>query len=183
MHHQWQHGLRPRVHRPGRLAHDRSDRRVGRLQPAGLRRPAAGPAHDRDLDGQGRDRGQSLPDRTGLCLRRLRGNLPRRPGLVGPARPRLDDRQRRDRPGPVRRPGGRAGSGADLGLQFIGQAADGSGDLEYFSGDGTTAGHTFSLGPVFDLAADGILGPPWPWAACCPSSPEPGRSPPTSTMA
>ncbi|HEY7827236.1 MAG TPA: hypothetical protein VIB99_03320, partial [Candidatus Limnocylindrales bacterium] len=59
-------------------------------------------------------------------------------------------------------------------LQFIGQAADGSGDIEYFRGDGTTAGHTFSLGPVFDLAADGVLGPSLPLGGLLPQQPGTG---------
>ncbi|MGH2513204.1 MAG: hypothetical protein ACRDGQ_11015 [Candidatus Limnocylindrales bacterium] len=58
-------------------------------------------------------------------------------------------------------------------LQFIGQADNGSGDLESFSATGTTAGSDFAFGPAFDLAADGIVGPSLALGGLLPQQPGP----------
>jgi len=59
-------------------------------------------------------------------------------------------------------------------LQFVDQFNDGSGDLEYFSADGTTAADTFAFGPGFDLTAYGIVGPSLPLSGLLPQQPGPG---------
>ena len=58
-------------------------------------------------------------------------------------------------------------------LQFLDQANDGSGDLEYFNADGTTAAGTFAFGPGFDLASYGIAGPSLPLGGLLPQQPGP----------
>ncbi len=58
-------------------------------------------------------------------------------------------------------------------LQFVDQANDGSGDLEYFNADGTTSANTFAFGPGFDLASYGIVGPSLALGGLLPQQPGP----------
>ncbi len=58
-------------------------------------------------------------------------------------------------------------------LQFLDQANDGSGDIEYFDADGTATGGTFTLNPSFDLAVYGIAGPSLPLGGLLPQQPGP----------
>ena len=58
-------------------------------------------------------------------------------------------------------------------LQLLDQANDGSGDIEYFNADGTTAANTFAFGPGFDLASYGIAGPSLPLGGLLPQQPGP----------
>ena len=58
-------------------------------------------------------------------------------------------------------------------LQFVDQFNDGSGDLEYFDGEGTTAASTFAFGPGFDLASYDIAGPSLPLGGLLPQQPGP----------
>jgi hypothetical protein len=58
-------------------------------------------------------------------------------------------------------------------LQFIDQANDGSGDVEYFMADGTTSAMTFAFNPSFDLASYGVAGPSLPLGGLLPQQPGP----------
>ena len=58
-------------------------------------------------------------------------------------------------------------------LQFLDQANDGSGDVEYFDADGLAADSTFRLNPSFDLALYGIAGPSLPLGGLLPQQPGP----------
>jgi len=58
-------------------------------------------------------------------------------------------------------------------LQFLDQANDGSGDIEYFDADGTAAAGTFTLNGSFDLASYGIAGPSLPLGGLLPQQPGP----------
>ncbi len=58
-------------------------------------------------------------------------------------------------------------------LQFIDQANDGSGDLEYFNANGTAAASSITFNPSFDLASYGIAGPSLPLGGLLPQEPGP----------
>jgi hypothetical protein len=58
-------------------------------------------------------------------------------------------------------------------LQFIDQANDGSGDLEYFNADGRTSTMTLAFNPGFDLTSYGVAAPSLPLGGLLPQQPGP----------